>query len=490
LQQPSLTADDRRQRSAVVYNRRVRRSASRWPLFLALAAGGLLAGLALAALLSLPQVKDVSPASGAQNVSSRAPVRLAFNRPMDSASVEAALHFEPETAGAFAWNAPQNTLTFTPREPWPVGGTITATLGGGRSRGGLPLLGERVWMFTISRERIAYLTGAPPNLWFISLTEGAAPQPITQETFGVYDFDLSSDGLRFVYSALRADGGSDLRAVNADGSGAADLLLCPGEACLSPAISPDGQRVAYERRALIAGAGGAVTFGEARVHVVNLATGADEAAGDSGMETRFPRWGPDGRLSYFDVTRQAMVVQDTATGAVTYIPDSSGEMGTWSPDGQFIVFPEIFLPPEPEPTPGAPEPENADKFFSHLLKVEIATNAVENLSGEGVVEDASPVYSPDGAWLAFARKGLEAGQWTPGRQLWLMRADGSEARPLTSEPLYHHSAFVWSPDGRRLIYMRHNAVTPGLPAEIWTVNADGTGARKLVEGGYLPQWMP
>ena len=38
--------------------------------------------------------------------------------------------------------------------------------------------------------------------------------------------------------------------------------------------------------------------------------------------------------------------------------------------------------------------------------------------------------------------------------------------------------------------MRSNAVTPGLPAEIWTINSDGTGARKLVEGGYLPQWMP
>ena len=461
------------------------------PALLALAAGGLLAGLALAAFLSLPRVRDFYPAAGAQNISSRAPIRITFNRPMDSVSVEAALHFTPEAAGMFAWQG--NMVTFAPRQPWPVGSAITASLDRGKSRGGLPLLGAHMWTFTISGERIAYLTDNPPNLRFIPLAEGAQPQPITTEALGVYDFDLSPDGQRFVYSALRADGGADLRAINADGSGATDVLLCPGEACLTPAFSPDGQRVAYEQHALVAGAGGEVTFGESHVHLVTLATGADEAAGDStapDAETRFPRWGPDGRLSYFDTTRQAMVVQDLTTQAVSYIPDSSGEMGTWSPDGEFIVYPEIFFPPEPTPIPGAPEPEHTDKFFSRLLRVTIATNATENLSGEGVVEDASPVYSPDGVWLAFARKSLDQARWTPGRQLWLMRADGSDARPLTNEPLYHHSAFVWSPDGRRLIYMRSNAVTPGLPAEIWTINSDGTGARKLVEGGYLPQWMP
>ena len=137
-----------------------------------------------------------------------------------------------------------------------MGSTITASLDGGKSRGGLPLLGAHTWTFTVSGERIAYLTGAPPNLWFVPLAEGASPQQITTETLGVYDYDLSPDGQRFVYSALRAGGGADLRAIGSDGTGAMDILPCPGEACLTPAYSPDGQRVAYERHALIAGAAG------------------------------------------------------------------------------------------------------------------------------------------------------------------------------------------------------------------------------------------
>ena len=111
--------------------------------------------------------------------------------------------------------------------------------------------------------------------------------------------------------------------------------------------------------------------------------------------------------------------------------------------------------------------------------------------------DASPVYSPGGDWLAFGRKLQVNNQWTPGRQLWLMRPDGSEAHPLTADPLYNHSAFTWSPDGALIAYMRFNTGDPGAPAETWLIDVDASGAagagpagpRQLVQG-YLPEWLP
>jgi Tol biopolymer transport system component len=99
------------------------------------------------------------------------------------------------------------------------------------------------------------------------------------------------------------------------------------------------------------------------------------------------------------------------------------------------------------------------------------------------------MYSPSGAWLAFGRKTLVEGQWTPGRQLWLMRPDGSEAYALTDDPLYNHSAFRWSPDSRTLAYMRLNVVDPAVPVEIWTVDVSDSQPSRLVEG-YLPEWLP
>ncbi len=456
-----------------------------------LAGAGLAAGLALAVLFGVPRLHSTSPAAGASGVSSLAPVRLTFSRPMDHASVEAALSISPRLPGRLAWDG--NTLTFAPGQPWPLSATVTVSLAGGRSQRGLPLLGRRSWSFTVGERRLAYLAGGDAaNLWILPLAGDAPPRQVTGEARGIYDYDISPDGTRFVYAARRADGGADLRSINTDGSGAADLALCPNQACVSPAFSPDGQRLAYERHALVAGLAGDLTFGPAQVVVRNLADGSEQVLGDE--DARFPRWGPDGRLAYLDTGRAAIVVQDLGTGSVTYVPNSSGEMGTWAPDGQSLVFSELYFPPEATPAPGATgEPEGSAQIYNYLVKVTIATNAAQTLSGDKLVDDASPVYSPSGAWLAFGRKSIFAGQWTPGRQLWLMRADGSEARALTHDPLYNHSAFRWGPDGTVLVYMRFNVADPSAPAEIWlaevNLQAASADVRRLAEG-YLPEWLP
>src|SRR5262249_49144643 len=282
-----------------------------------------------------------------------------------------------------------------------------------------------------------------------------------------------------------------------DGGRVTDSGLCPNGACLSAMFSPDGQGLAYERHALMAGLNGQPSPGPSSVYVHDLATGADQQV--SQPDTRFPRWGPDGRLAFLDSARQAIVVQDLATGAVTYVPDSSGAMGTWSPDGGFLVFPELIVAPEPT-APATPDESEGDDsathpFYSYLLRVTIATNDTVNLSGAGILDDASPVYSPRGEWLAFGRTLQVNNQWTPGRQLWLMRPDGSQAHPLTGDPLYNHGAFTWSPDGALIAYMRFNTSDPGAPAETWLIDVDAAGnvgsvgPHKLVQG-YLPEWLP
>jgi Tol biopolymer transport system component len=477
-----------------------RRPAATWAL---LAAVGLLAGLGLALYFSLPRLETTVPGSGAQFVSSRAPIRLTFNRPMDHASVEAALQFSPQRLGLLDWQG--QTLSFTPSEPWPVSSTVTVTLSGGRSDRGLPLLGTTSWSFTVSERRLVYLAGpSDPNLWIAMASGSSAPRQLTSEPVGVFDYAVSPDGSQVAYGARRADGGDDLRLVAVEGASPTNLVACPSEACISPVFSPDGRRLAYERHTLVAGLNGQPSPGPSTVYVRDLTTGAEQKISEG--DTRFPRWGPDGRLAYLDTTRQAVVVQDLSTGAVTYVPDSSGSMGTWSPDGQFLVYPEIVVPPEPTaaPVPTAPgaslgEDDNtsSNPFYSYLLRVNIATNEAVNLSGEGALEDASPVYSPSGGWLAFGRTSQVNNQWTPGRQLWLMRPDGSRAHPLTGDPLYNHSAFTWSPDGALLAYMRFNTSDPGAPAEIWLIDVDAAGSagtgpagpRKLVQG-YLPEWLP
>jgi TolB protein len=460
---------------------------------LALGGLGVLAGLAVALLLAVPRVTGLAPAPQDGPASSLAPVRITFNVPMDTAATEAALAITPARAGSIRWEG--NTLVFVPGSPWPLGEAVSVRLAGGRSRRGLPLLGSRSWSFSVGQPRLAYLAGTPANLWLTALRAGATPQALTDEPQGIYDYAVSPDGAQIVYAARRADGGADLRAIGANGQDAHEVLACPEEACVSPAFAPDGLRLAYQRYALTPGLGGGNTLGASRVRMLTLATGADEAVSEN--EARFPAWGPDGRLSYLDLQRSAIVVHDLATGAVTYIPTTSGETGAWSSDGQAIVFPELYQPSAAAPTlPAEGASEEAEgRFYTYLVRVTIATNATQNLSGEGVVDDGSPSFSPGGNWIAFGRKTLFLGQWTPGRQLWLMRPDGSDAHALTADPLYNHSAFRWSPGGTALACMRFNTAEPNGPAEIWVVElqpsgqAESAGARRLGTG-YLPEWLP
>jgi TolB protein len=92
------------------------------------------------------------------------------------------------------------------------------------------------------------------------------------------------------------------------------------------------------------------------------------------------------------------------------------------------------------------------------------------------------VYSPDGTRIAFAA--TEGGN----SDVWVMNADGSGARRITNDPALDLSP-SWSPDGRRIAFVSDRAGTP----QIYLMNADGSGVRRLTfQGNYnqTPQWSP
>jgi dipeptidyl aminopeptidase/acylaminoacyl peptidase len=74
--------------------------------------------------------------------------------------------------------------------------------------------------------------------------------------------------------------------------------------------------------------------------------------------------------------------------------------------------------------------------------------------------DNSPRWSPGGKTIAFLRARPDAGQ--PAAQIFLLEADGGEARALTSEPAGVNS-FAWAPDGKSIFYLA--AERPPAPRE-------------------------
>jgi Tol biopolymer transport system component len=96
----------------------------------------------------------------------------------------------------------------------------------------------------------------------------------------------------------------------------------------------------------------------------------------------------------------------------------------------------------------------------------------------------SPVFSPDGAWIAFdAYKSVRENSFTPA-ECWLVRRDGTGPKKLAAGATPR-----WSPDGKRLLFMREDQSDPSKDAGVFLIARDGTGERRVCAGRW-PDWSP
>lgn len=463
-----------------------RRSRSR--IWLGIALTVVVAGAGF--FLVAPDVSSVSPPPGAENAPRSSAIEIEFDQAMDHDSVESRLSIEPALSGEVTWDG--RRLRFTPHEPWPEGGQVTVRLGrGARNTYFLPLVGGHNWTFTVAPAQVLYLAPAdgPARLVGHPLRE-AFGEPLPDVAGDVADYDLAQESSALVYIRPNAEGRSALFHHDLATGERRQLYECPaGVRCAHVAVSPDGRWVALVRQRVEESGTGVRQITASRVWVVGTETEADPIPlGREEAEAHSPAWAGQERLGYYDADRGVVAVVESGPDGtwreVSAVPHPLGERWSWSPDGRFVVMPEVELLEQP--------PVEGVDFYSHLYRVEIETGLRTDLSGGlgDLVEDAAPAYSPDGLWIAFARKSLRPAQWTPGRQLWLMRSDGTQSRQLTDDPNYNHAEIAWNRNGDRMAYVRFLQVELDRPPEVWWMDLESEQRSLLVEGGYAPQWMP
>jgi len=113
--------------------------------------------------------------------------------------------------------------------------------------------------------------------------------------------------------------------------------------------------------------------------------------------------------------------------------------------------------------------------------------------------DAEGSYSPDGKLIVFCSlRHAYTGTLSPEDKrklevdtayfgdIYLMNADGTNVRRLTSTPGYDGGPF-FSPDGQRIIWRRFNE--KGDTADVYTMKLDGSDVRRLTDFGAM-SWAP
>jgi dipeptidyl aminopeptidase/acylaminoacyl peptidase len=102
---------------------------------------------------------------------------------------------------------------------------------------------------------------------------------------------------------------------------------------------------------------------------------------------------------------------------------------------------------------------------------------------------ADPQMSPDGGLVAFVRVSVDAKREGYESSLWIVEAAGGSPRPLTAGR--HDRLPRWSPDGRRLLFLR-GGDGEGM-AQLYLLSMAGGEARpltKLPQGAGAAAWSP
>lgn len=134
-----------------------------------------------------------------------------------------------------------------------------------------------------------------------------------------------------------------------------------------------------------------------------------------------------------------------------------------------------------------------DELFYSIHLSDLAFSQPRKLTPDAVTE-ASPAWSPDGQWIAYAANAGFADRPTPtvAWEIRAIRPDGSGQRTLVSRtPGVSYPDIRWSPDSSRIAFTRFNQAAK--TRHVAVVGLDGSGLTTLSDAAANDRvlaWLP
>ncbi len=429
------------------------------------------------------QVTRTAPLDQAQSVSTRAQVALTFSELMPAEEMESHIQISPPLSGTWRWSG--TTAYYVPSGVLRQDTTYTVTVSpGAKSAKGRAMLRSMTWRFHTGHARVVYLAPATEigNLYVQDVTPDGTRRRLTDEPQGVYDFAVSPDGMRIVYSVTQQNGARDLWIINADGSGRQQLVACDQQVCQSPSWSADSTRIAFERRVLVQGAVG-VSPGPAHIWLYDFSSQTiAPLMNDTQQLGNLPIWAPVGdKLAFYDPTASMITLYDVASGERTQLSSVLGDPGAWSPDGQQLIYADLKATDRGQ--------------FNQLLRADLVSGVITPVTPLSSSNDTAVTWSPIGTQIAFTRQhlstaGASAGVMPIGPQVWVSTPLGEGARALTDQESYSYGGLAYSPDGEWIVAVRNNLQLPNPKPQLWLISQDGSRQTQLAEDATIPAWLP